>query len=157
MAGPEEGDEQERNRHGLNFRVRDPAFLMGEAQFRRNHGENNAGLATTVKLGGWHHFGRFDDKLVATGGTLLPDSAGTGVPITHRGNFGVYAVLDQQIYRPKVGDDQTGIFVFGRASFSPSDQNLVSAHVDGGLLFSGMIPGRPEDKFGASIIYARFS
>ena len=70
-AGAGEGDEQERNKHGLNFRTHDPAFVIGEAQLRRNHGEKDAGLATTFKLGGWYHFGRFDDQLVATGGTLL--------------------------------------------------------------------------------------
>lgn len=156
-AGPGEGDEQERNKHGLNFRAHDPAFVIGEAQFRRHHGPKDTELATTFKLGGWYHFGRFDDQLVATGGTLLPDPAGSGVPITHRGNYGLYAVLDQQIYRPKVGDDQTGIFVFSRASVSPSDQNVVSVFVDGGILFSGMVPGRPDDKFGASAMYTRFS
>ena len=151
------GDEQERNKYGLNFRVRDPALVIGEVRFRRNHGPKDADPATTFKLGGWYHFGRFDDQLLTMGGFLLPDSTGTGVPITHRGNFGLYAILDQQIYKPKVGDDQTGIFVFSRASVSPSDQNLVSVYLDGGILFSGMIPGRPDDKFGASVMYARFS
>jgi len=156
-AGPGDGDDQERNKHGLNFRMRDPAFVIGEAQFRRNHGEKATGLAATLKLGGWYHFGRFDDQLVATGGTLLADPAGSGVPITHRGNHGLYAVVDQQIYRPKLGDDQTGIFIFGRASISPSAQNVASLFVDGGVLFSGMIPDRPDDKFGASVMYTRFA
>ena len=38
-AGPGEGDEQVRNKHGLNFRVNDPPFLIGETQFRWNQGK----------------------------------------------------------------------------------------------------------------------
>ena len=29
--------------------------------------------------------------------------------------------------------------------------------IDGGIVFAGLIPQRPDDKFGASVIYARFS
>ena len=57
-AGPGPGDEQLRNRYGLNFRVNDPPFVIGEAQFQRNMGKKDEGLATTLKLGGWGHFGR---------------------------------------------------------------------------------------------------
>ncbi len=47
--------------------------------------------------------------------------------------------------------------MFSRVSVSPSDRNLVDAYIDGGIVFAGMIPSRPEDRFGASVIYARFS
>ena len=124
-AGPGPGDEQLRNRYGLNFRVSDPPFVIGEAQFQRNIGKKDEGLATTLKLGGWGHFGQFDDQRFAVGGTLLADPAGSGVPIKHRGNNGLYAVIDQQLYRPKGGDSQSGISVFSRMSISPSDRNLI--------------------------------
>jgi porin len=156
-AGPGAGDEQIRNRYGLNFRVRDPAFIIGEAQFRRNHGKDDTGLATSLKLGGWAHLGEFNDQRLANDGSLLANPAGSGVPLTHRGNSGVYAVIDQQLYRPKGGDSQSGISVFGRASVSPSDRNLIDAYVDGGIVFAGLIPSRPNDRFGASVIYARYS
>ena len=74
-----------------------------------------------------------------------------------RGNNGLYAVIDQQLYRPKGGDSQSGISVFSRMSISPSDRNLISAYIDGGIVFAGLIPQRPADKFGASVIYAKFS
>ena len=156
-AGPGPGDEQVRNRYGLNFRVNDPAFIIGEVQFQRNIGKKDEGLATTLKLGGWGHFGQFDDKRFAIGGGLLADPAGSGVPIKHRGNYGLYAVIDQQLYRPKGGDSQSGISVFSRMSISPSDRNLIDAYIDGGIVFAGLIPRRPDDRFGASVIYAKFS
>jgi porin len=156
-AGPGPGDPELRNRYGLNFRVRDPAFIIGEAQFRRNQGSQDTGLATTLKLGGWWHFGLFDDQRIANDGTLLASPAGSGVAAQHRGNYSVYAIMDQQLYRPKGGDSQSGISVFGRVAFSPSDRNLIDAHIDGGIVFAGLIPSRPQDRFGASVIYARFS
>jgi porin len=154
---PPPPEEQIRNRYGLNFRVHDPAFIIGEAQFRHNHGKDDTGLSTTLKLGGWGHLGQFDDQRFAVGGMLLADPASSGVAIQHRGNNGLYAVIDQQLYRPKGGDAHSGISVFSRMSISPSDHNLISAYIDGGVVFAGLIPKRPDDKFGASVMYSRFS
>ncbi len=156
-AGPGLGDEQLRDRYGLNFRLRDPPFMIGEAQFRRNSGKEDAGLSTSLKLGGWGHVGQFGDQRFAVGGFLLADPAGSGIPIQHRGNSGLYAVIDQQLYRPKGGDAQSGVSVFSRMSISPSDRNLIDRYIDGGIVFAGLVPGRPYDKFGAGVIYARFS
>jgi porin len=156
-AGPGLGDEQLRNRYGLNFRVSDPPFVIGEIEYQRNSGKTDKGLATTLKLGGWQHFGQFNDQRLATGGMLLADPAGPGLAIRHRGNSGLYAVIDQQLYRPNGGDSQSGISVFSRMSISPSDRNPIDAYIDGGIVFAGLIPQRPDDRFGASVIYARFS
>ena len=71
--------------------------------------------------------------------------------------MGAYGVIDQQLYRLKRGCPESGISVFSRMSISPSDRNLVNAYIDGGIVFAGLIPGRPDDRFGASAIYARFS
>jgi porin len=49
-AGPCAGDPDTCNRYGLNFRLNDPAFMMGEFQVRRNRGKDDAGLATTLKI-----------------------------------------------------------------------------------------------------------
>jgi porin len=156
-AGPGPGDEQLRNRYGLNFRLRDPALIMTEAQWRANQGKDDIGLARTLKLGGWAHLGEFDDQRFANDGTLLADSTGSGVPLRRRGNGGIYGVIDQQLYRPAGGGPESGVTLFGRVSVSPSDRNLVDTYVDGGIVFAGLIPNRPHDRFGASVIYARFS
>ncbi len=156
-AGPGDGDEQIRNRHGLNFRVRDPALVMAEAQLRTNHEPESTGLARTVKIGGWTHFGSFDDKRFADDGTLLADPTGSGVPARRRGNFGIYGLIEQQVYRPAGGDATSGVTIFGRMSTSPSDRNLLGFMAEGGIVFAGMIAQRPDDKFGANIIYSRFS
>ena len=79
------------------------------------------------------------------------------MPLLHRGDYGIYGVIDQQLYRPSGGDGDSGVSVFARGSVSPSNQNLINFYVDGGIVFGGMIPNRPYDRFGASVIYARFS
>ncbi len=156
-AGPGPGDEQLRNRHGLNFRLRDPAFVIAEVQHRFNRGAADTGLAGTLKLGGWTHLGRFDDQRLAPGGLLQADPFSGGVPLRRRGNAGVYGVIEQQLYRPVgVGPDQ-GISVFGRVSASPSDRNPVDFYADGGIVVSGMVRNRPNDSFGATVLHARFS
>ncbi|MCZ8313760.1 carbohydrate porin [Phreatobacter sp.] len=156
-AGPGAGDEQLRNRYGLNFRVTDPALLMAEAQWRQNRAPTDTGLATTIKLGTWAHLGRFNDQRFANDGTLIANPTGSGVPLSRRGNWGLYAVVDQQIYRPQGGDADSGVSLYGRVSFSPGDRNLIGFFADGGIIFSGMIPHRPDDKFGFGIDYSRFS
>jgi porin len=151
------GEEQVRNLYGVNFRLQDPAFIIGEAQFRTNQGKTDTGLASTLKFGAWRHLGEFEDYRYANDGTLLADPAGSGVPARRRGNSGVYAVVEQQFYRPKGGDALSGISMFSRISASPSDRNLVDFFADGGLVFAGLIPSRPNDRFGASFMYSRFS
>lgn len=156
-AGPCPGDPDTCNRYGTNFRTRDPAFMIGEAQFLFNQGKDDRGLATTLKLGGWRHLGSFDDRRYATDGTLLANPAGNGLPAQHRGDWGLYNVIDQQLYRPKGGASDSGISTFLRASVSPSDRNLVDLEIDAGLVFAGLIPQRPDDRFGVAMIYSRFS
>jgi porin len=156
-AGPCNGDPDTCNRYGVNFRLRDPAFMIGELQFRWNRGKDDTGLATTLKIGGWSHLGQFADQRFDNNGMLLASPASTGVPLMHRGDYGLYGVIDQQIYRPKGGDANSGIGIFNRSAISPSDRNLVNLEIDSGIVFAGMIPQRPHDSFGASVIYSRFS
>jgi porin len=156
-AGPGNGDEQVRNRYGLNFRVQDAPLVMAEAQWRANQGKADSGLARILKLGAWGHMGKFDDQGVADDRTLLADPNGSGQPAKRNGNYGIYGVIDQQVYRPAGGEADSGVSLFGRISASPSDRNLISFFVDGGVVFAGMVPGRPDDRFGASVMYSRFS
>ncbi len=156
-AGPCAGDPDTCNRYGLNFRLRDPAFVIGEAQFRTNQGKADTGLARTLKLGGWTHLGQFADQRFANDGTLLANPAGSGVPALHRGDYGFYGIIDQQLYRPRGGAADSGISVYGLASMTPSDRNLVDVQLNGGIVFTGFILHRPQDRFGASVVYSRFS
>jgi len=156
-AGPCTGDPDTCNRYGTNFRVRDPALLFAEAQFRRNQDKNDTGLAGQIKIGGWSHLGQFADQRFDLNGVPLANPASSGNPAQHRGDYGIYGIVDQQLYRPKGGNAASGISVYTRVSVSPSDRNLVGTYVDGGVVFNNLVPKRPDDKFGAAFIYARFA
>ncbi len=151
------GEQGTVNTTGTNFRINDPPLLMGEVQYRHNQGKDDGGLAGSYRLGAWHHFGEFHDHRYGTDGLSLAASSSNGIARRIRGNSGVYGVIDQQIYRPvNVGPD-SGISIFSRISASPSDSSHVNFFIDGGIVFSGMISSRPNDKFGASFIHANIS
>lgn len=151
------GDDQVRNRYNTNFRVRDPGLFFAEARLQWNQEAGATGLARILRLGGWGHLGRFDATRRAADGSLLADPAGSGVPLRRRGNGGLYAVLDQQLWRPAGGDALSGVSVFGRVSVAPSDRSEIGFYLDGGMVFANVVPGRPKDRFGFSVIHARYA
>ena len=69
------GNQATVNRTGTNFRVNDPPLLMGEVQYRYNQDKESRGLAGILRLGGWHHFGKFDDLRFDSAGFSLARSA----------------------------------------------------------------------------------
>ena len=80
----------------------------------------------------------------------------SGTPFSHAGDYGIYAVFEQKLFRVK-GDDDRGIGVFARASYSPPDRNLIDVYADGGVEFIGLSDARPHDKLGLAAAYARVS
>jgi porin len=155
-AGPGPEDPQLRDRYGLNFRVNDPPLVLGEVQFLWNAKKGDPGLAGKFKIGGWRHFGDFDDQRISTTGLSLAVPASGGIPAVHRGDFGIYSVFEQKLYR--VGEDvDRGIGIFARASYSPPDRNLIDLYADAGIEFVGLSDRRPKDKFGVALAYTRVS
>lgn len=155
-AGPGLDDPQLRDRYGLNFRVNDPPLFLSEAQFQWNSKKGDPGLDGKLKLGGWRHFGAFDDQRVDRDGVSLASPRSSGIPASFAGDYGVYAVFEQKLFRVK-GDDDRGIGVFARASYSPPNRNLIDYYADGGLELVGLQDARPHDKFGVAVAYAHIS
>ncbi len=143
--------------HGTNFRLQDPPFVIGEAQYTYNQDAASEGLAGTVKLGGWHHFGRFDDNHVGIDGKSLADPTSIGQPLVHRGNFGIYGVVDQMLWRLPGEDPNKGIGGFARAAASPLDRNLMSFYAEAGVNFIGLWTERPDDTFGCAVAFSQLS
>ena len=145
------GNPVTQDRNGLAFRVRDPALLIGEAAYAYNTGKDYAGA---IKIGGWRHNGSFNDQRADIFG--LPIAATGNDPRRHHGDYGVYGIIDQMLYKTP-GTDDGGLGAFVRVSASPSDRNLVSFYADGGLTFKGLFPGRPDDTMGVSGAYSKIS
>jgi Fe-Mn family superoxide dismutase len=155
-AGPGPGDPQRRDPTGTSFRVNDPPLFIGEIDFAYNQDKTAVGLPGTVKLGGWYHFGRFADQRFSVEGLSLADPRSSGMPAQDRGNFGIYAIVDQMLWRVPGTTDQ-GLGIFARASVSPSDRNLISAYFDGGATYKGLFPGRENDTLGVGFGLAKIS
>ena len=154
-AGPGEGDPQERNRYGLNFRLRDPPLVIGQLEFDWSDafGKSTPGA---FKLGGFRHFGDFDSLRFATDGRSLADPTSSGLPTTLRGDSGVFGVIEQKI-AAKGNDEDRGIGVFARGVASPPDRNLIDFYADAGFQANGWFDARPNDKFGVAVAYAHVS
>jgi porin len=154
-AGPGLDNPEHRDPYGLNFRVSDPPFLIQEGQYKYNQDKKDPGLPGTIKLGAWEHAGSFNDLRFDREGVPIATSGLPGASLS--GNYGLYGVIDQQIYRLPGGDADKGISVFARGSASPSDRNLIDFYADGGFVFSGFTPQRPDDNFGIAFAYANIS
>jgi porin len=150
---PEDLDPGQCNENGLDFRLKDPPLLIVEGAYSYN--KEHGGLSGTIKVGGWRHFGDFDDLRRDENGGRLGISGAD--PLRHDGNYGLYAVLDQMIYRLPGGDGSKGISIFARVAGSPSDRNQIDFYADAGLVFAGFIPVRPSDVFGVAFAYSKIS
>lgn len=147
-AGPGTADPLQRNRSGTNFDVNSGVFVIGEVQYATHPGDNPKGLPGTYKLGAWYNSNAFGDPFYANAGLANP-------PGTRRGDWSVYAVMDQLVYRP-AGARDGGAGVFLRAMGAPGDRNEINVFVDGGVTYKGAF-GRPDDTIGLSVGWKRVS
>ena len=91
------GNPQECDPHGVLFPFSVGTFWIGEAAYDVNSGKNAAGLPGTYKLGFWGETGNFPNQLTAA--------------LDLRGNWGVYGVIDQAVWR-RPGSDEQGLNLF---------------------------------------------
>ena len=147
---------QQCNKYGTTFSFSGGALWMGELQYAINQGKQAAGLPGVYKLGGWYASADFADQhfgLNGGGGVVsLADPTMTN-SLTHRGNWGLYAVADQRVWQSA----ERSLNLFVRGSFSPSDRNLISYYIDGGAGIKGLLPGRGDDVLSFGVAYAKIS
>jgi porin len=136
------GDPQECDPHGVKFAFSGGTLWLAEIEYAANAGPGAAGLPGAYKLGGWRETGSFPDQF-------------TGA-LDRRGNWGLYAILDQAVWRPPGSDDQ-GLNFFLRMGGAPSGRNLISWYADAGLGFKAPFAGRPDDVVTLGGAYGRIS
>ncbi|HEY7662257.1 MAG TPA: carbohydrate porin [Xanthobacteraceae bacterium] len=140
---------------GTVFSFRGGAFIIAEASWLPNQGKGAKGLPGAYRIGAWWHTSpRFGDQRYDTTGQSLASPTSTGIPLEHTGDQGIYGVIDQMLYRVPGTTDQ-GLSAFVRAGGVPNDRNLISFYADGGLIYKGLVPRRPDDKIGIAAAYAR--
>ena len=100
------------------------------------------------KIGAWYDSYKFDDQQIDTLGLPLASPLSNGTPATSHGDFSLYGVMDQMIWRSKDNASRS-LNVFVRPMFTPyQDRNLVSASINAGFALHAPLPGRDNDTFG---------
>jgi len=156
-AGPGRGFPQDRDASGTAFRLNDGVFAIAEVQYSSNTGEGATGLPGTYKAGAWFNSQNFADQRRDASGASLGEPTGlTLVGRNRRGNWSLYAVADQLVFRREGTKDQ-GLGAFMRIMGAPGDRNLVNFYVDAGVTYKGALPGRESDTVGLGFALARIS
>ena len=155
-GGPFGDDAQRRGReaYGVAFNLNTGALLIAELQYpvnllqraSKDCDPSACGLPGTYKLGGWYDTARFADQRFDTAGLSLADPASNGVPLEHRGNFSIYGVVDQMVWRARRGPRSIG--VFARVMGAPADRNPIDFSVNAGVNVKALLPGRADDSLG---------
>lgn len=159
---PGTGDVQKLNGSGTTFNLHGGTLLIGEVQYAINQAPASgssaqpSGLPGTYKLGFWYNNERFADQRFGTDGLSLANPLSNGVPAKHRGDFSLYAVADQMVWRPSA-DSPRSVGVFVRAMGAPSNRNQVDFNLDAGVVLKAPFKGRDNDSVGLALGYANVS
>jgi porin len=145
------------NPSGVSFPLNTGALAIAELQFSYAAPDPSAKpkpgdpLPGTYKIGVWYDSEAFNDLQFDNAGVPLASPAGNGTPLTHRGNYAVYGVVDQMVWRD-AADAGHNINLFVRPMFTTlQDRNLISFSVDAGLTLLDPFPGRAKDAFALGI------
>jgi porin len=153
------GDPQQLNASGTNFNLNNGALVIGEVQYAINQPSSNpsdpkpTGLPGTYKLGFWYNSNSFADQSTDNTGLSLANPASTGIAASHHGNYSIYAVADQMVWRPSADSPQS-VNVFARVMGAPGDRNLVDLGVNAGVTLKAPFKGRDNDVVGLAVGYA---
>lgn len=76
---------------------------------------------------------------------------------SEKGDPGLYFLFDQMLYRQGDEGSDQGLTSFVSVILQPKNRNLFPFFVNGGLLYKGLIPGRPKDTAAFGFIYGKYS
>ena len=165
---------QDVNRHGFRWDLdsSNGYTWLNEFQFRWN--QDNDALPGQAKFGAWFQTAQFADPYYDEDGIPLADADSSGNPLLREWNYGFYWIVDQMLYREsspasttydkdgkavatKTEPSSQGLGWFGRIAFEPQDRNFLGFYFDTGLVYTGLIPTRDEDRFGVGFAYAQLT
>jgi porin len=157
------GDAQALNASGTDFPTRNGTLTFVELQYTYPalgsmvYPGAGAPLGRTYKIGAWYDSEAFDDQRFDTLGLPLASPASSGDPRRHRGDYSIYAVADQMLWRD--GDDPNrSLSAFGRAMGAPQgDRNFLTFSLNLGLTYHDPVANRPDDTLGVGLGYAKVS
>lgn len=165
-GGPFTDDSQVRGaeQSGTKFHTGTGALTIAELQYALNQpalGEmvssaSGPGLPGLYKLGFWYDSATFPDQRFDTAGRFLADPGSTGIGQPRHGNWSIYAVADQSLWRPDPYFPRA-LGVFARVMGAPGDRNLADFSINAGLTLSAPLRSRKFDVLGVGFGTAKVS
>jgi porin len=131
--------------HGVDFALdpEDGVLAIAEAGYQWNQ-TDDTGMPGSVTFGGYFDSSDFD----------YLDESGR----SREGNYGVYLLLDQRVYREGGPGSEQGLTPWGALTLAPDQQiNTIPFSAAGGLVYHGLIPGRDDDLTALAVYYGEFS
>src|SRR4029078_8953129 len=108
-------------------------------------------LPGTLKIGGWNQLGTLHNQPFGLG---APAVAATFNAVPIKSDWAIYGIVDQLAWRVPDSSIPKGVGLFARVIGAPAQQNTVDFYAAGGITFSGMSPGRADDKLGIRLAYS---
>jgi porin len=162
-APSSQGDPQRLNASGTSFPINDGALIIAELQYTYPaiggmvYPGEGAPLGHTYRVGAWYDTGRFADQRLDNTGLSLASPNSSGVPAQHQGDYSIYAVADQMVWRNSENPNRS-VSVFGRVMDAPqTDRNLVDFAMNAGVVYHNPIVNRPDDTVGLGMGFAHVS
>ncbi|WP_205676591.1 carbohydrate porin [Aquitalea aquatilis] len=160
-AGTSNSDSQQANKHGTAFNLHGGSLWISELQYGLNQpGDGQLddgkpkGLPGTYKLGAWYQNAKFGDQRYDDTGLSLADPNSSGNAAQHRGNYSIYAVADQMLWRPAEDSSRT-LNAFTRLMWAPGDRNQISFSANAGITLTAPFNGRDSDVAGLAVGYVK--
>ncbi len=156
-------DPQVSDAHGVSFPVDRGALYIAEVQYAYpalgsmvSPGQAEP-LARTIRLGAWYDTEGFDDELHDNQGRLLTDPLSDGAARRHRGDYAIYAVADQMVWRSEKDPNRT-LNAFARVMGTPlDDRNLIDFSMNAGIVLHDPFTYRTDDSVGLGMGYTHVS
>ncbi len=149
---------------GTAFNLMTGALVIAEIQLATNqpalgsmdYGGGGGGLPGVYKLGGWYDSGAFPDQRFDTDGLSLADPNSNGNPRMRRGDWSLYGVFDQMLWRAGP-QSARAVSVFARIMGAPGDRNLADFSINTGITLKSPLPDRDSDTLGVGAGVAKIS
>lgn len=157
------GDPQVANPSGTSFALNGGVLVIGELQWSRPAlgamvAPDQAEVAPgAYKIGFWYNTESFDDQQFDNKGVSLASPLSNGTPARHSGNYSLYGVVDQVVWRSPEDGGKTVDFFARAMGMTLGDRNEVVFSLNAGLTFHAPLPSRGDDVLGIGMGYGRVS
>ena len=129
--------------NGFDFSFRKGVILISEIGYLHNQRTSSDGLPGRYSFGAFYDTREFKE--------LADDSK------KETGNYSLYWILEQMIYRETTLDDQ-GLTPWTAITISPDEGiNTFPFFISGGLVYKGVFPNRNDDKAAFGFAYGAIS